>query len=271
MIDKIRDWKIPFAQTILPLIFCPLVLLININGLLAKADVSVKDLDVVWRIIIGLGKPVLVIAIMFLYCNTIRKVNKGTVLKQNVPNKIVWHTMAGYWFCRYILSFQKVSLTRVPIPMQFKLVWSDWFTDYEIMDGVAEKEKGTDNINVKKFNDDQVTSTVNLVLADTYPLNWKEKLPADLLNLTTIVIERGGEKGVRYYSPDFVAEISRIVHELPINVVGVNLFATINAANSYHIANEVFKTGGRDNLKHLRVYEQSKDNWVFEGKYKKIF
>ena len=146
-----------------------------------------------------------------------------------------------------------------------------WFTDYEAMEGVTEKEKGTDEIKVEKFQDEPTTSSINLVLADTYPLNWKEKLPANLLNLTTIAVERVGEKGVRYYSPDFVAEISKVVHGLSLNVITINLFATINAAHSYHIVNEVFKTGGRDSLKHLKVYEQTKGSWVFEGKYKQIY
>ena len=271
MIDKIKDWKKPIAQTILPLVVIPLVLCIDIVKIFAKANVSVADLDVKWRIVIGLGKPVIILVALFFIYHAIRKANKDTVLKQNIPNQIVWHSMAGYWFCRYVLNYQKISLTRVPIPMQFKLVWAGWFTDYEIMEGVTKREKGSDEVKVEKFQNEPMTSEINLVLADTYPLSWKEKLPADLLNLTTISVERGGEKGVRYYSPDFVTEISKVFHELPVNVVTINLFATINAAHSYHIMNEVFKTGGRDSLKHLKVYEQTKGSWVFEGKHKQIF
>lgn len=275
MIEKIKDWKKPIVQTFLTLLLIPAIILLNapqrIKDILIQTNVDISELKWYVRVAIELGKwPLICFALFFIY-RAIRKANKESVLKQNLPNKIVWHTMAGYWFCRFILNYQNISLTRVPIPMQFKLSWTGWFSNYEYMEGVTEKEKGKDDIKVEKNNDEPITSTINLVLADTYPLRWKEKLPADLLNLTTIVIERDGEKGVRYYSPDFVAEVSKVVHNFPVNVVTINLFATINAAHSYHIVNEVFKTGGRDSLKHLKVYEQSTGSWVFEGKYKKIF
>lgn len=275
MIDRIRDWKKQIAQTVLPLLLIPAVIVLDapqkIKDILVQTNVDISDLKWYVRVAIELGKwPLIIFALFFIY-SAIRKANKETVLKQNLPNVIVWHSMPGYWFCRYILNYRKVSLTRVPIPVQFKLAWAGWFSEYQIMEGVTEKEKGSDTVTVEKFQDDPITSTINLVLADTYPLNWREKLPAELLNLTTIVIERTGEKGVRYYSPDYISEITKVVHDLPANVIAINLFATINAAHSYHIVNDVFKTGGRDTLKHLRVYQQTSGIWVFEGKYKQIF
>ena len=269
MINRIRDWKKPIVQLLLPLLVIPTILLLNapmrIIDVLNKSDVEVSQLDWYWQVAIGLGKwPLIVITLYFLY-RYIRKTNKEEVLQQSIE-VIVWHSYAGYWVCRYILNYQTISLIRVPIPVQFKLVWRGIFKKYEYMDNITEKEKGTDKIDRTFFNDEPITDTVNLVLADTYPLEWKEKLPESVLNYTTIVIDRLSEKGVRYYSRDFVDMITRTVHEMPRSVKEINFFATINAAHVYHIVNETFKTGGRDGMRRIRIYQQTSGLWVFEGK-----
>ena len=269
MINRIRDWKKPIVQLLLPLLVIPTILLLNapmrIIDVLNKSDVEVSQLDWYWQVAIGLGKwPLIVITLYFIY-RYIRKTNKEEVLQQSIE-VIVWHSYAGYWVCRYILNYQTISLIRVPIPVQFKLVWRGIFKKYEYMDNITEKEKGTDKIDRTFFNDEPITDTVNLVLADTYPLEWKEKLPESVLNYTTIVIDRLSEKGVRYYSRDFVDMITRTVHEMPRSVKEINFFATINAAHVYHIVNETFKTGGRDGMRRIRIYQQTSGLWVFEGK-----
>lgn len=139
------------------------------------------------------------------------------------------------------------------------------------MDNVTEKT-GTDIISIDILQADPYTSTVNLVLADTYPLNdWKSKIPAVMTTFTTIIIDRSGERGVRYYSRDYVSKIAATVHGLPETVTDISIFSTINAAHVYHIVNEVFKTGGKDCIKRIKVFEQTKGTWVFEGKkYKEI-
>lgn len=275
MINRIKDWKLQIMQTILPLLLIPAVLILDvpqrITDALAKANVEVKDLNTIWRIAIGLGKwPLIVVALFFIY-RAIRKHNKDEVLKQNIPNTIVWHSFFGYWMCRYALNYQTVSLTRVPIPVQFELVWKNLFKKYEYMENVTEKTD-TDSISVETLQAETYTSTVNLILADTYPLDdWKAKIPAQTTTFTTIIINRSGERGVRYYSKDFISKIAMSFHELPATVTDINIFATINAAHVYHIVNEVFKTGGRDNQKLIKVYQQTSGTWVFEGKkYKEI-
>lgn len=275
MINRIRDWKMQICQTLLPLLLIPIVLILDvpqrINDALAKASVEVKDLDTIWRIAIGLGKWPLIVVVLFFIYRAIRKHNKDEVLKQNIPNTIVWHSFLGYWWCRHTLNYQAISLTRVPIPVQFELVWKNLFKKYEYMENVAEKTDA-DNIAEETLQSEPYTSTVNLILADTYPLDdWKSKIPAAVTTFTTIIINRSGERGVRYYSKDYVSRIAKTVHELPATVTDINLFATINTAHVYHIVNEVFKTGGRDNQKRIRVYQQTSGTWVFEGKkYKEI-
>jgi hypothetical protein len=273
--NKIVDWKREYVQTALLTLIIVANVCFNLpeiaKNVLADASVQMSELDPKWRLAIGFGRWVFAIVVVVGLWFVIKYFNKDYVLKQNISNDIVWHTYFDYWFCRYFLSIKKLSLTRMPIPMQFKLVWKDLFLEYDYMDGITEKEEAKDKVKVERFQDNPLTSTVNLVLADTYPLDWKSKLPASVLNLTTIVIDRTGEKGTRYYSRDFVKKISSTVHDLPNNVTTINLFATINAAHCYHITKEVFMTGGRDSLKHLVVYEQSKGSWVFEGKNIKVF
>ena len=278
ILDRINDWKIQIVQTLLPLIIAAIVLLLRVNipleihKVTAKANVNDTDIDTIWRIAIGIGNIGIIILILFFVYKAIRKHNKDSVLVQSLPRRIVWHSYVGYWFCRWVLNYQTVSLTRVPIPVQFELVWHGLFKQYEFMDGISELSKGTDKIHVEKFNDKQYSTTVNLVLADTYPLDWKKQLMPNVRNLTTIVIDRAGEKGVRYYSPDFVSEISQGVHNLPETVTSINLFATINAAHCFHITEDIFKTGGRDALQHLFVYQQSgSGERNFEGKCIQVF
>ena len=273
--NKLLDWKRVYVQlafliTVILFNMCLNIPVIVINAF-KDASVAISELPVEWQFAIGSGRWILAIAIFVTAYLFIRMSNKKEVLKQNIPNVIVWHSYLGYWVCRYILGYQKVSLTRVPIPVQFELVWKGLFKEYEYMDGVTEK-KDADNVSVETLQAEPYTSTVNLILADTYPLdNWKTKVPAPTTSFSTIIINRYGDRGVRCYSKDYVLRIATTIHELPATVTDINIFATINTAHVYHIVNEVFKTGGRDNLKRIKVYQQTSGTWVFEGKkYKEI-
>ena len=273
--NRIIDWKWQIAQAFLPLLLIPVVLILDVPqrffDLLKQSNVQVSSLEWSWQLLLHLGNWAIIILALFFIYRTIRKHNKGEVLKQNIPNTIVWHTYPGYWFCRHFLNYQTVSLTRVPIPVQFELVWKNLFKKYEYMENVTEKTD-SDIISVETLQAEPYTSTVNLILADTYPLDdWKAKIPAQTTTFTTIIVNRHGERGVRYYSKDFVSKLATSFHGLPATVTDINIFATINAAHAYHIVNEVFKTGGRDNQKRIKVYQQTSGTWVFEGKkYKEI-
>lgn len=274
MINRIKDWKLQIAQAFLPLLLVPVILILDVPqrffDLLKQSNVQVSSLEWYWQLLLHLGNWAIIIVALFFIYRAIRKHNEEEALKQNLK-VIVWHSYPGYWFCRHILNYQIISLTRVPIPVQFELVWKDLFKKYECMDNVTEKTD-YDNISVEILQAEPYTSTVNLILADTYPLdNWKAKIYAPTISYSTIIVNRNGERGVRYYSKEFISKIATTVHELPATVTDINVFATINAAHVYHIVNEVFKTGGRDGIKRIRIYQQTSGTWVFEGKkYKEI-
>ena len=270
MINRIKDWKVPIAQLLIPLFIIPIVLVIDVPQViinnLNKTNVKVTELEWYWRLILFLGNwPFIIVVLFFIYL-WIRKYNKkNEVLKQNL-SVIVWHSYFGYWICRYLLNYQVVSLTRVPIPVQFNLVWRGIFKKYEYMDGVDEMGRGEDTINVRVINSESKSPSINLLLIDTYSLDSDSIIDLSKSRLRTIVIERVSEKGVRYYSHDFVAKISNIIHSLPQSIDEVNIFATVNSAHVYNIVNNVFKTGGRDGIKVVRVYEQTKGTWNFDGR-----
>lgn len=258
--DKIRDWKRQWAQLVVLLLSLihPFFLDLPkiIIGLLTQAEIAMKDLEVISRLAISFGKWVLAAVIFVFLTHTFRKQNQDIVIKQSIPNKIVWHTFFGYCFCRKALNYKKINLTRVPIPVQFQLICSDLFDEYQY-DSVTKLESGNDYIKKEVFNNDCYTSTVNMVLADTYPLSWKEQLPADYLKLTTVKIDRSSENRNRYHSVDFVKEVVSTIRNLPQNVVEINLFGTLNPAHCLDIAREGFMTGGRDHIRKLNVFQQS--------------
>ena len=217
MVNKIKDWKLQISQSLIPLLLIPFVLVLDVPqrffNLLRQSNVQVSSLEWYWQLLLHLGNWAIIIAALFFIYRAIRKHNEKEVLKQNLY-VIVWHSYFGYWFCRYILNYQTVSLTRVPIPVQFQLVWKALFKKYEFMEGVTEKTDA-DTIAMEVLQADPYTTTVNLILADTYPLNdWKAKVTAQATTLTTIVINRNGELGVRYYSKEFISKIATTVHEI---------------------------------------------------------
>ena len=271
--NKLKDWIRVYIQLTILIVIIVLNVCLNIPEIIKNAfkdaSVPVSELPVLWQFAVGSGRWILAVAIFVVVYLLIRKSNVAEPIKQNL-DVIVWHSYFGYWFCRYFLNYQTISLTRVPIPVQFELVWKDLFKKY-VWENVTEKTD-PDNVSIEILQADPYTSTVNLILADTYPLDdWKSKVPVAMTSCSTIIINRSGERGIRYYSKDYVARIATTVHELPATVTDINIFATINPAHVYHIVNEVFKTGGRDSLKRIKVYEQTSGSWVFEGKkYKEI-
>ena len=272
---RILDWKRQWFQCVAlilsivhPLFFdLPKVIV----GLLTQVEVKVSELEIIWRLLILYRKWTLAAGIFIFLIFKFRKHNKDIVIRQNISNRIIWHTIWGYWLCRKVLNYQKISLVRVPIPMQFRLICSNLFEEYQY-DSVVELESGKDCVKKEVFNDACYTNTVNLVLADTYPLSWTDQLPADYLNFTTIKIDRTSEDRRRYCSADFIKEVVFAVRDLPQNVVEINLFGTLNPAHCLGIAKECFMTGGRDHIKMLNVFQQSSEGTrVFIDKKERIF
>lgn len=263
----IRDWIFLWLQTmalVVALIFPTLLdVATKIKPIINNTGVTFDTIK--YYYLMKLGNGAIGIVCMFLLLIWLRKDNsKRTLNKGNLYHD---HCYVGYLFCAKILGYKKCSLIRVPIAMQFKLVINDTFCEYDYGPDEDYRETETENIKVESPKE-CYTSTVNIVLSDTYPVT-KEMLPESTINLSTIWISRDNEKDfVRCYSKSFCEKIQNTVRQLPNNVCEINLYPTLNPKHSAWIARNVFKMGGRTNIKTLTIYPQLNENgnWNFSGK-----
>ena len=178
------------------------------------------------------------------------------------------HSYLYYWVAAKIFNYRTCNLANVPIYMQFKLVLSDMFDKYEY--GPIHTSNA-DKISIKGNNDSKYTDTINLVLSDTYKIELNA-LPECVTHLTTLEIDRSKDSDMnRYYSEDFIKFVQQTVKELPASIVKVNLFATLNPKNSYHIAKEVFSLPSRNSIKSLSVFQQQDESRKFETRGHRIY
>ena len=193
--------------------------------------------------------------------------NKDKIFN-SVGNCYYLHWYITYWLANFF-GIKQCRLMRVPIPMQFKLITRGTFETFIYQEGTHPLK--IEFIDVQHFKAEPDTSTINLVLSDTYGISYNQ-LPTSVKQFTTIKISRMPQDGVRYYSEAFVKETLKVLHELPSHVQCINLFATTNPHNTYCIATEGFCQGNRGNIRHLTVFQQeSKFPRNFNQKGEKIY
>lgn len=181
------------------------------------------------------------------------------------------YSYTWYWVCAKILGITSCDLVLVPIYMQFKLVIRATFSEYPL-DGteypVAENESES---KVSELNHKKTKGEINLVLEDTYIIEERQ-LPKSKREHRTIKISRNSSAdNSRHFSQKFIDEIIKCVRGLK-GKVTINVYATTNLINTKYIAKRAFGLGERGNVKHLYVFQQSKDGRRrFEEKGKKIY
>lgn len=206
---------------------------------------------------------------LILVLSRIRTFNKEK--KFNAKNVYHDYSYLWYWFCAKILGYTKCNLKLVPIYTQFKLVLNDTFSEYYVGTDDDYPVIENEQIDIEKTNYNQVSSEVNLVLADTYPISINQ-IPVSKKRLSTIKINRKRPDVSRYYSPRFVAKVVDEVRNLPRNVTKINVYATTNPKHTLKIARDAFKLAERGNIKRLVVFQQEKDeDRNFERKGKRIY
>ncbi|MCQ2524457.1 MAG: hypothetical protein MJ123_08960 [Lachnospiraceae bacterium] len=268
MVKRIRDWVRPIIQVLILVIAVLVPHLINIAGII-KGIFGNNPLDfdnVKYYYAMKMGNGVIgIILMLFLLIKCIRKSNENYCL--NKGNYYHEHLYLGYLFCAKILGYKECNIVRMPIYMQFKLLINDTFNKYSVGTEDDYNTVEDDSIEIRGVSD-SYTSSVNLVLADTYPIS-RGMLPASTSNLSTIWIVRNDSKRmVRTYSKKFCNTVREIVSGLPNNVETIHLFSTLNPKHSLWIANNVFKLAGRCQVKALKVFPQSykNGNWNFAEK-----
>lgn len=229
---------------------------------------SLNTENFLWYIAVSSGNIIASIALFLLALLGIRLANKNFLM-----NRIrgIYHDYAyiWYWICAKVLGIKKCSLVLVPIYMQFKLVIHGTFENYPLN---SEEYPTLDGevIDVEERNNDVQGYCVNLMLEDTYPIDYAQ-LPEELRGLRTIKISRNTGDKCRYFSQALIKKTINVIRALNDNTV-INLYATTNPMNTLHLAQEAFSLGYRGNIEHLYVFQQSKDNGrMFFPKGCKVF
>ena len=251
-----------------------------------KPDMEIQQLAIYYAL--SHGNICIAIILAVLMITMFHKINVNKVL--NKGNRYHRRTMFEYWLYSHVLGYVKCSLIRVPVSDQFKLILSDMFSEY-VLDK-SEKSSDSEKITVRKYgtpsysdllqpnalsNNSTIkleTDIVYIAISDTYPI--KDTMLPDKCNKNnTVIIQRevNKEDNTRCESKALIAKVLNVIKNIDREVV-VNILATTNTINTSKIVNEVFKTGGQDNIKHLYVYSQphkTKDDWNFSKKGTKIF
>ena len=119
-------------------------------------------------------------------------------------------------------------------------------------------EIDNEKVKVIQKNEKEPQNEINLILEDTYVIK-NSQIPYSKRNLFTIKISRnGGSNGERHYSEAFMEKIISTVKGLE-NTSVVNVYATTNPLHTKYIAERVFKSGGRGDIRKLYVYQQNRD------------
>lgn len=231
--------------------------IINVKGLIALCfeNVSVDFDNIGYYLLLNTENWVISIVLVFSALLWVRKFNKEKIF--NTKNVYHNYPYLWYWFCAKVLGYQTCNLKLVPPYLQFKLVLNDTFSSYNVGEEDDYPVIEDEEIEIKKANFVQVSDEVNLVLADTYPIE-NQQLPIVKRRLSTITINRMRPNVSRYYSPQFIAKIVDEVRNLPRNVTDINVFPTTNPKHALKIARDVFKLAERGNIKKLVVFPQEK-------------
>lgn len=225
--------------------------------------------DLFWQFAFRMGKPIASIILFFAFLIVIRKFNQEFVMNC----KRVYHdySYAWYWVCAKILGITRCDLALVPIYMQFKLVLRATFSEYPLDLTEYPVVENESDSKVYEWNHEMENGEINLLLEDTYAVEVQQMPKSKRGNRTIKISRNGGADSSCHFSQKYIEEIIKCVRELK-GINTVNVYATTNLINTKHIAKRVFGSSERGNVKHLYVFQQSKDEIRhFEEKGRKIF
>jgi hypothetical protein len=194
---------------------------------------------------------------------TIKRANKNKLF--NTGAKYNDYPLWIYWVAARILGYEKVSLIRVPIYLQYQLLFKDLFPQVVVDDEVERREQA---IEIIKRNMDEVSNEINLVLIDSYEIK-EEEIPFDKVHLPTIIIRSGNQiDSNRSINPEFIKEVRKVTNIYCRTYSQLNVFSTTNTNHNKTIVNKCFKNGSRTGFANIIVYQASRTNYVFNEGYK---
>lgn len=202
----------------------------------------------------------LIISLIILWA--LRKSNKEKVF--NTGDNYGKYPYALYYIASKILGYGFVTLVRVPIYLQFRLVIEDLFDNVKVDENTREEPQP---ITVTKKNMEQNSDEINLILNDTYPI-LEEQIPLAKRTLPTVEITNGIESsGIRTYNIQFIDEVRKQTNELRHSYSKINVFATTNTKHNKAIIEDCFKNGRRTGFKELTVFQSNNVNYFFDESY----
>ncbi len=289
---SIKIWLVDSFEQLLQLALLFFVMLAPFRfDFQATLELKQPDADiqqVVVYYVLQHGNVCISISLAVLMIFMFHKINADKVL--NVGNRYHRRTMFGYWLYSRVLGYKKCSLIRVPIANQFKLILSDLFSEYDV--GQCEEANADEYISVRKYGTPMLgdlllldiqdlkpecnldEDDVYIAISDTYPIT-EAMLPDKCNGNNTLIIQREANKedSTRYKSKALTKMVLNVLRHID-NEIVVHVLPVTNVNNTYGIVNNVFKTGGQDNIKHLYVHPQphaKEDGWKFSDEGVKIY
>jgi len=195
----------------------------------------------------------------------IRRNNKEKIF--NTGDKYHRYPTWIYWVASNVLGYGKVTMVRVPIFLQYKLLIKDTFPDILVDENVEEHEQ---EVIIIEKNMEKLSEELNLILEDTYAIR-ENSLPIEKLDLPTLIIKNGSEfNGNRIYNPKYIINIREKTNFYSRRFKKINIFSTTNTNHNKDIILKCFKNGGRTGFKRITVYQADTENYNFNKEYKII-
>jgi len=244
-------------------IFYPLQKIVY--GILSIVGIDTNNLDIAIKSITDNEKIISIICglILSVFINFwIRKTNTERLF--NTGNSYNKYPFYIYWISHYILGYGTVSLIRVPIYLQYKIILSDIFPDIIVDSEVENKEQP---VTIVEKNMEKTIDELNLILVDTYEIK-KDQIPLDKLKLPTVIIQNGYDfSGHRFFNPEFVKKIREKTNLYSKTFKQVNIFSTTNTNHNKEIVSKCFKNGNRTGFKNIIVYQANREDYTFSEKH----
>ncbi|MFJ5621243.1 hypothetical protein ACIQD3_00665 [Peribacillus loiseleuriae] len=170
-----------------------------------------------------------------------------------------------YWIAGKILGYGKLTLVRVPIYLQYKLLLADVFPNILVDSDIENKEQA---VIVLEKNMEQPFDELNLILMDTYEIT-EDQIPLNKINLPTVIIQKGNDfEGHRIFNPEFVKVIREKTNLYSRTFKQVNIFSTTNTNHNNAIISKCFKIGNRTGFKNILVHQANRENYTFTEEHR---
>lgn len=235
-------------------------------GFLSLSNIDTTNIEIAINSITTDEKVISIISgtlLSAIIINLVRRTNKEKLF--NTGNRYNNYSILIYWIAAKILGYGKVTLVRVPIYLQYKLVLADFFPN-TIVDSDVEKKDQV--VVVTEKNMEEPSNELNLILADTYEIT-EDQIPLSKRSLPTVIIQNGHNfKGNRIFNTEFIKMAREKTNLYSRSFTQVNIFSTTNTNHNNAIISKCFKNADRTGFKEIVVYQATRGSFYFSEGHK---